>query len=152
MGCARPRGVDATEALDRLRHLLEPMPPGLNVGIDDLGDLAVWTRRDMLHLDADALNDRLHHWTQTQLRERLPDAAAHVSFHHARPASPHDDPELDLQERWLDLEPTVRLEIGPHTRPEDVVLFARLVPRFLALLERTGRPEGYRQPDVGATE
>lgn len=146
--------VDLAEAEALLRARLPEQPHGEHVlvGRDDVGGLLVRLRRDLLHLDADALNDRLHHWTLTELARRLPAASAYVAFERARPAAPHEDAELDLQERWLDLEPTLRLEVTAATKGAEVEEMARLVPRFLALVEREGRPAGFRLPEVGAPE
>ncbi|HVM44862.1 MAG TPA: hypothetical protein VM582_02910, partial [Candidatus Thermoplasmatota archaeon] len=104
-----------------------------------------------LHLDADALHDRLQHWTLTALARELPAASARVSFRHAAPAEPHEASTLDLQEAWLALEPTFELELAA-ARAGDVERFASLVPAFLELVEKEGRPAGFRSPEVGTME
>lgn len=134
------------DALRSLGHL----PPGVYAESDD-GHLLVFVRRDMLHLDADALHDRLHHWTLVDLARRLPAAAATVSFRHARPAEPLEESTLDAQDGFLGLEPTLALDLRA-ARPGDVEAFAALVPTFLALIEGRGRPTGFRSPDVGTME
>lgn len=146
-----PRRVDAAEALALLRPLLARWPQ-VRAEVDDQGDLAVFVRRDMLHLDADALHDRLHHWTLREARPALPAASATLSFHRARPAAPEEESEKDYQEGWLDLEPTLHLEMRPAPTRRDVETLASLVPRFLALVEAEGRPAGWRSPDVGNAE
>lgn len=129
---------------------LGPLPPGLHAEADE-DEIRVFVRVDLLHLDADALHDRLAHWTQTTLASRLPRASATVSFRHARPADPHEDATLDLQAGWLGLEPTFALERHGATA-EDVERFRSLFATFLGLIKKNGRPEGYRSPDVGALE
>lgn len=144
--------MDADDALRILRETREPALDRARVETDDVGGVVVLVRRDMLHLDADALNDRLAAWTARRLRERLPGAEAYVSFLRARPAT-LDDAELDVQETWRDLEPSFRLELArPDATPEAVRAFARLVPEFLALVEADGRPEGWRRIDEGHAE
>lgn len=119
---------------------------------DDLEGALVLVRRDLPHLDADALNDRLHAWTKREVERVLPHASAFVSFRHARPAT-LDEAELGLQEEWLGLEPTFRLEMArPPATERDVEAFVRLVPEFLRRVESEGRPEGWRQVDVGNAE
>lgn len=144
--------MDPASVLARLRATLVPWPEGLHAEVDDLGDVNLYTRADMIHLDADALADRLHAWTLRELHATLPRASALLSFRHARPASPHDDAELDLQETWLHLEPTLRFEMSPPPLETEVDAFARLVPIFLRRIRETGRPAGFRRHDVGATE
>lgn len=142
------------EVLARLRVLIEPwLRDGrLRLGTDDLGNVTVFTRMDLTHLDADALTDRLHAWTKRVAGVEVDGADAHVSFRHARPAT-HDEATLDLQEKWLDLEPTLRLEMDrPRASGDDVERFARLVPGFVEQLDRTGRPHGWRRVDEGNAE
>lgn len=143
--------MKATEALALLRPLLARWPQA-RAEEDDQGDLVVFVRRDMLHLDADALHDRLHHWTVREVRRALPAASATLSFRHARPAAPEEESEKDWQEGWHDLEPTLHLETRPAPTRADLEAFAALVPRFLALVDAEGRPEGWRSPDVGNAE
>lgn len=133
-----------------LRALLEPLPHGVELEEDD-GHLLVFLRLDMLHLDADALHDRLVVWTQTRLARDLPAATATLSFRHATPADPFEASTLDLQEGWLGMEPTFSLELARVGR-EDLERFASLVPEFLRMIEKSGRPAGYRTPDVGSVE
>lgn len=119
---------------------------------DGAGGVVLFVRRDMLHLDADALNDRLAAWTVRELRKSAPHAEAFVSFRHARPAT-WDDAELDLQEKWHDLEPTLRLEMeSPRPHEKDLAAFAAAVPSFFALIDRDDRPEGWRRVDEGNAE
>lgn len=142
--------MDPADALATLRHRLGDADA--RVEADDHGGLLVYLRRDLLHLDADALNDRLAAWTNRELRATLPQAEAYVSFRHARPATP-DDAQLDLQETWHDLEPTLRLEIArPPATSETIARFAALVPTFLKLIEDHGRPAGWRRVDEGNAE
>lgn len=129
---------------------LGPLPEGARAEIDD-GHLLVFVRRDMLHLDADALHDRLQHWTLTTLARELPAASAGLSFRHARPADPEGESTLDLQEGWLGLEPTFSLELAA-AREGDVERFAALVLQFMELVEKEGRPEGFRSFEVGTME
>lgn len=105
----------------------------------------------MLHLDADALHDRLIVWTAERLATALPAASAGVSFRHASPADPHEASTLDLQEGWIGLEPTFSLDLA-RAAPGDIERFASLVPEFVRVMEKSGRPEGYRTPDVGNVE
>ena len=126
------------------------MPEGVHLEVDD-GHLLAFRRLDLLHLDADALHDRLLHWTQTRLARDLPAAVAGVSFRHATPADPHEASTLDLQEGWLGLEATFSLDLA-RAVGVDIERFASLMPEFLALIEKSGRPEGYRTPDVGTIE
>ena len=147
-----PPDVDTPPAalVERLRAHVAATAPGVHVELDDIGGVLVFVRRDMLHLDADALNDRLAAWTARELRERLPHAEAFVSFRVARPAT-MDDAELDLQEKWLGLEPTFRLELErPRPTRDDGERFARLVPEFLRLVEGDGRPADWRAVDGNA--
>lgn len=141
-----------TEALARLRARLEPLPPGVRVELDEEDHLVVFLRLDMLHLDADALHDRLHHWTLRELHRTLPEASAFLSFRHALPEDPHLESELDYQEGWLGLEPTLRLETSPPPAAEAVDALAGQLPRFLQLVSAEGRPQGFRSPDLGNTE
>lgn len=140
--------MDARAALAWLDRRLGELAEA-RLGEDDGGGIVVFVTRDMLHLDADALNDRLAAWSARELRHRLPAASAFVSFRHARPAT-LDDAELDLQEKWLRLEPTLRLE-AEHPPPTEAELeaFAALVPTFLSLVAAEGRPEGWRRVDEG---
>ena len=126
------------------------LPVGVRVE-EDAEELRVFVVRDMLHLDADALHDRLAHWTQTDLARRFPAAEARLSFRHASPADPLEESTLDLQEGWLGLEPTLALDLL-RAQPGDRERLLTLVPRFLELVEGEGRPAGYRSPDVGALE
>lgn len=144
--------VQAADALAILRPLLARWGPRLHVEEDDQGDLVAYVRRDLLHLDADALHDRLHHWTVRDVRPALPAASAQLSFRHARPAAPEEESEKDWQEGWLGLEPMLHLEMRPPPTREDLEAFAGLVPRFLELVDAEGRPAGWRSPDVGNAE
>ena len=128
------------------------MPTGLRLEVDDVGSLLAYVRRDLLHLDADALHDRLHHWTLTDLAQALPRTSAIVSFRHAEPADPLEESHMDTQEGWRDLEPTLQLEDATHATDADLRTFAALVRPFLALVDAEGRPAGFRDPDVGNTE
>jgi hypothetical protein len=144
--------MKAAEALAVLRPLLARWGDRVRAEEDDQGDLIVYARRDLLHLDADALHDRLHHWTVHEVRRVLPLASATLSFRHARPAAPEEESEKDYQEAWHGLEPTLHLETRPAPTRKDVEAFAALVPRFLELVDAAGRPAGWRQPDVGNAE
>lgn len=115
-----------------------------------MGALLLFTRRDMLHLDADALHDRLHHWTLTRLEPAISGLMATLSFRHARPADPHAKSDLDLQEGWLDMEPTLRLD--PPLLPARVDRALDLVPELLTLVEKHERPSGWRRIDEGNVE
>jgi hypothetical protein len=138
------------DAVDGIRALVVPWPEGLFAEAED-GELRVFLRRDMLHLDADALHDRLHHWTLTRLARALPAASAGVSFRHARPADPYAESTLDAQEGWLALEPTMAMELA-GAAAEQIERFASLVPEFMEVTEKAGRPVGFRSPDVGSVE
>lgn len=140
--------MKVAEAIERLRP---SAPVGIRLEEDDLGHLLAFTRRDMLHLDADALNDRLAAWTRQRLATELPRAQATLSFRHARPVDPHDESTLDVQEGWLDLEPSLWIE-GPWVSDAEVAAFARLLPELMALLEGRGRPSGWRRWDEGNAE
>lgn len=137
------------EALRAVRESLRAVPD-LHVEQED-EHLLVFRRVDMLHLDADALHDRLLVWSSTRLASALPAASAAVSFRHASPADPHEASTLDLQEGWIGLEPTFSLELA-RSRPGDIERFAALVPEFVKVMEKSGRPAGYRTPDVGNVE
>jgi len=126
-------------------------PPGVILEEDELGHLLAFTRRDMLHLDADALNDRLAAWTKRTLDREIPAAIASLSFRHARPVDPHDDATLDLQEGWLGLEPSVWIE-GPEVTQAQVDALALLLPEFVKLVDTYGRPSGWRRHDEGNAE
>ncbi len=133
-----------------LRIIVPALPAGVSAEEDDLERVIVFVRRDLYHLDADALNDRLHAWIARHVHKRLVGAAAFVSFRHGRPAT-LDDAELDHQESWRDLEPTFRLD--PAGLDEsDVAAFVAFVPAFLALIEGSGRPAGWRRIDEGNAE
>lgn len=136
-------------AVDWVRAL-GPLPQGVMAEVED-GHLIVFVRRDMLHLDADALHDRLAYWSLHALAKDVPAASAGISFRHASPAEPHEESTLDLQEGWLGLEPTFALDLA-RAAPGELERFAALVPRFLKVVEQTGRPEGFRAPDVGNVE
>ena len=129
---------------------LAPAATGLHIEADE-EEARVFATMDMLHLDADALHDRLHHWTVSELDRALPAASARLSFRHARPADPHEASTLDVQEGWTGLEPTLALDLRA-ARAGDAERFAALVPRFRALLAAAGRPVGFRRYDVGAME
>lgn len=155
MKLIRPARVDSLMlpevALQRVRALV-PAQAGLHIDADDLGDVIAWLRRDLIHLDADALNDRLHAWTQREVTPVLRGGSAFVSFRHARPST-HEEATLDLQERWLDLEPTFRLQARYPTPSEaDLATYARLIPQFLELVDAAGRPVGWRRVDEGNAE
>lgn len=139
------------EAVEALRARLDPLPPGLRIEVDDLDHLVVFVRVDLLHLDADALNDRLHAWVARDVRERLPAAEALVEFRNARPAS-DDDAELDMQAGWRDLEPSFRLDLNQRVGKAELETFAALVPAFLERIRADGRPEGWRDWEMGAAE
>lgn len=143
--------MDEHPAVAWLRRRLAPLPHGLRIEEDETGSLAAFVRRDLFHLDADALNDRLHAWVVRDVHAALPQASALVSFRHAVPVS-NDEPELEFEEPWRHLEPTFRLDLTPSPSEGDLERFARLVPRFLALVEAEGRPEGWREPEVGNAE
>lgn len=144
--------MDASEALVLLERELGPSTPvGLRIEEDDAGYLAAYLRVDLYHLDADALNDRLHAWVVRDVQPVLPGATALVSFRNARPAT-MDDPELEFEEPWLGLEPMFRLDLVPPPTAEEVRRFARLVPTFVEVAHGFGRPEGWRDVHVGSTE
>lgn len=126
------------------------LPPGMLADVDDLGALLLYAQLDMLHLDADALHDRLHHWSVRMLEPAMPGLSAALSFRHARPADPHVESELDLQEAWLGLEATLRLE--PPLAGERVEHALAQLPELLRLVGASGRPSGWRQHDVGSME
>jgi hypothetical protein len=124
----------------------------LRLELDELRDVVAFARRDLIHLDADALNDRLHAWTHRDVAPILAGGSAYVSFRHARPAT-REEATLDLQERWLDLEPTFRLHTRfPTPTAGDVATYARLIPAFLALVDAAGGPAGWRRVDEGVAE
>ena len=144
--------VDPATALARLRALLAPYLRTLHLESDDFGNALLFARRDMTHLDADALNDRLHAWCVREVQRTVPHASALVSFRHARPAT-HDEASLDVQEVWVGLEPTFRLELArPNATDAGVVAFARSAPPFGPHLVGRGRPPGGRPHDEGNVE
>lgn len=143
--------MEPEEAVERVRALLEPLPRGLRVGLDDWGHVCVFVRQDMLHLDADALNDRLHAWVVREVGDALPTAEGLVSFRHAHPAS-DDEAELDIQAGWRDLEPMFRIDPRAACDEEALRLFAKHVPGFLAAVHGEGRPEGWRDVEMGNAE
>ena len=138
------------EALRALGLVKGRLPAGIHTEVED-GVLLLFARLDMLHLDADALADRLAHWSARELARRSPRAMATLSFRHAVPAEPHEASTLDLQEGWLGLEATLGLELERAT-DEDVLALAELAPRLQRLIEEKGRPAGHRSPDVGSVE
>lgn len=144
--------MNPTEVVARLHARLDPLPRGVRIELDEEDHAIIFLRLDMLHLDADALHDRLHHWTLRELHPFIPIASAFVSFRRALPADPHNESELDYQEGWLGLEPTLRLETSPPPTQETVDELAAHVPRFLQLVSAQGRPEGFRRLDAGNME
>lgn len=74
-----------------------------------------------------------------------------MSFRHARPADPYAESTLDAQEGWLDLEPMLTLDLT-SAQPGDLERARALLPEFKALIEKSGRPPGWRSPDVGTME
>lgn len=147
--------MNPADAFALLQQLAEPWTKdgGFRLERDDFGDAILVARRDLPHLDADALSDRLHAWTRREAERKVPGSDAFVSFRHARPAT-HDEASLDLQERWLGLEPTLRLDLHrPVVSEADVRAWAgQLVPAFVRLLDAAGRPEGWRSVDEGNAE
>lgn len=137
---------------DALVSRLEPHKGRVEWARDEIAGAIVFVRRDMPHLDADALNDRLAAWARRDVEPRVPHASAFVSFRHARPAT-EDESELAWQDEWVGLEPTFRLEFDrrPPTGSE-MDAFAAFVPAFLAQVEATGRPAGWRRIDEGNAE
>lgn len=141
--------MDAWQALE---HALAPYAGRVRWERDDLGGALVFLRLDLIHLDADALNDRLHAWAKREVEPLVPGASAFVSFRHARPAT-HDAAELGVQEEWLGLEPTFRLDLTmPRPTGTEVAAFAALVPEFLKRVDAAGRPEGWRDVHAGNAE
>lgn len=141
--------MDAWSALERA---LAPYAARVRWERDDLGGVVVFLRLDLIHLDADALNDRLHAWAKREVEPLVPGASAFVSFRHARPAT-LDAAELGVQEEWLGLEPTFRLELDmPRPTRAQLEVFASLVPRFLDRVDAAGRPEGWRDVHAGNAE
>lgn len=135
-----------------LERGLAPFEGRVLWGPDELGGALVFVRRDLAHLDADALNDRLHAWAAREVEPRVRGASAFVSFRHARPAT-EDEAEWGVQAEWVGLEPTFRLELdSPPPTPEEVRAFLDEVPAFLAQLEARGRPPGWRDVDAGNAE
>ncbi len=131
---------------------LVTLPAGLHLEEDHDGHLCVFVRRDMYHLDADALNDHLHAWIFREVQATLPLASALVSFQRASPAT-MDDADLDVQEAWHGLEPTFRIDLHPPGPSEtDLVKFAALVPTFLKVVRRSGRPADWRDIEEGNAE
>lgn len=144
--------MDPDAAFDRLRERLAPLARGVHLERDAFGDALVFVRRDLSHLDADALSDRLHAWCARDVQARLPGATAYVDFRGARPAD-GEEASLDVEAAWRDLEPTFRLDLRlPPPAAEDVDAFARLVPAFLALVEADGRPDDWRDVETGHAE
>lgn len=147
--------MDPAHAYALLQRLVEAWTRGgrFRLERDDFGDAILVARRDLPHLDADALSDRLHAWTRREAERRVHGSDAFVSFRHARPAT-RDEATLDLQERWLDLEPTLRLDLHrPVVSEADVRAWAgQLVPEFVRLIDEAGRPAGWRSVDEGNAE
>lgn len=138
--------------MTRLQESLRPHLGHACLGEDDFGNVLFYVVRDMLHLDADALNDRLHAWVARDAGRKVAGVSAFVSFHHANPAT-SDEPELDVQAAWHGLQPTLRIETGnPRVTEADLEGFARLVPAFLQLVDGSGRPEDWRNVDHGNAE
>lgn len=139
-------------AFGLLRTLVAPWLHKLTLERDEFGDAILYTRKDLTHLDADAMSDRLMAWARREAAPLVPHADAFVSFRHARPST-HDEATLDVQEKWLDLEPTLRLEMHrPPIREADVRNLAAMIPRFLETMEEEGRPSAWRNVDEGNTE
>lgn len=131
---------------------LAPFEGRIHWGPDDLGGALVFVRRDLAHLDADALNDRLHAWSAREVEPKVRGASAYVSFRHARPAD-DEDAEWGVQAEWVGLEPTFRLELlSPPPTGAEVRAFVAAVPAFLAQVEKRGRPVGWRDVDAGNAE
>lgn len=146
----RDRIVDAVrERVERLDGVEEG-----EVREGDFGDPLFVVRRDLDHLDADALNDRLAAWAKREVHPSgFECVSAFVSFHHAEPAT-GDNPDLDVQAEWRNIEAVLRLdadELGQVTGKE-LDRFVDLVPAFLRTVGREGRPENWRNVWEGAAE
>lgn len=140
------------DAWARLQRALAPHADRVQWALDDVGGALVLVTLDLTHLEADALNDRLHAWIRRDVERAVPHASAYVSFRHARPAT-RDKAELGLQAEWLGLEATLRLELErPRASEAEVLAFARLVPAFLERVHAAGRPSGWRDVDAGNAE
>ncbi len=145
--------MDIEAVFAEVRAAISSTGGRVTLGEDDFGNPKVFVSRTMYHLDADALNDRLQAWITREVNPQIRGASAFVSFRNARPAS-QDDAEMDHEEEWHGLEPTLRLEasIPPPTEGE-VASFVALIPQFLHLVDRaTGRPADYRDPEMGNSE
>lgn len=144
--------MDPDHAWAALRRALAPHEGRVKWGLDDVGGALVFLTLDLTHLDADALNDRLHAWIRHEVDRIVPHASAFVSFRHARPAT-MDEAEWGTQAEWVGLEPTLRLELArPPPTEAEVDAFVRLVPEFLRRVHAEGRPEGWRDVNVGNAE
>lgn len=144
--------MNPDEAYELLKTLVAPWGHKLKCERDEFGDAIVFTRKDLTHLDADEMSDRLAAWARREAAPLVPHADAFVSFRHARPST-DDEATRDLQEKWLDLEPTLRLEMHrPPIREADVRNLAAMIPKFLAAMEGEGRPSAWRNVDEGNAE
>jgi len=150
-GSRLARRMQVEEALMHLRAAVAADAPVVVDAPDDMR-VRLYVPLDLLHLDADELHDRLHHWQVSRLRAVLPDAQAGVDFDQARPADMTERGELDLQERWIGLRPYVELDLTPATNQDDIKKLASLVPEFMARVEADGRPSGFRDWEAGAAE
>lgn len=142
------------EALALARRAVErsPIASRGKFVADDFDDATFVLSRDLHHLDADAMSDRLNAWIAREVSLRLPSASAIVSYHQATPESEESDP--DEEALWRGVEPTLKLDL--HARPlaaADVEAWAALLPAFLRVVDGAGRPEGWRpDPSVGGVE
>lgn len=144
--------VEALEAARRAVAAIRDSARG-KFAPDDFDDATFSVSMDLLHLDADAMSDRLAAWIAREVASRLPTASATVSWQHARAAS-LDDEDADEEALWKGVEPTFRLDLhhAPLTRA-DVEAWAALVPAFLRVVDGAGRPAGWRpDPTEGALE
>lgn len=124
--------------------------PTARVEVDGFGDLVVAIRRDLTHLEADAMSDRLQAFSHRHLRTS-PNISAAVSFHHAR-AADEEEAESDLEAVWRNVEAHLVLHRSRPVGAAEQEAFLDLVPEFLRLVARTGRPAGWRDVDVGVSE
>lgn len=128
------------------------LPEGARFEADEFGDPRVVARRDLTHLEADALSDRLAAWVARRVRRLLPGATAAVGFENASPAT-DDEPEADFEAVWRDVEARFTLHLEhPPASEADARAFLDLVPEFLAVVDAAGRPSGWRDPLEGAVE
>jgi hypothetical protein len=145
---ASQAALSKPEVFDLLRLAAEPFLDQVRLEEDEYGGAAFVAERDMLHLEADALNDRLAAWVSRHVD--LPGVHADVSFRNAVPdESGWAEDDKDHETHWRRVAARLRLDLEGTPARATVVLFAALLSQFLEIVESRGRPAGWRDPSQG---